>query len=249
MLSFCGPAPLHHTLLVGRTRTGITLQTLDLKRFDQGVIIDQTPAPGFDIPNPESCTVPQLLEIVAPKGAQMLVDGIRNGLFVPPTRQAGWRSPDDQDALVHAAKIKPEDRHISWTSWDWLEISRRSRVIGPLWNMALVAQRSTDGTVSFQKKRIIFSEIEEVEPLEGSRILSVIPGVPFVDGAKPIEPRQEKGLYVYTRDGKLIRIRQLKVEGEAAADGVRAALKARMLSERTVRSGSAVFTPFHNPFH
>lgn len=248
LCSFRGPAPLHHTLLAGRTRTGVTLQTLHPTHFDNGVILDQTPAPGFEIPNPNSCTVSQLLEVVAPKAARMLVDGIKSGLFVPPVKDAGWRASEGQETLIHAAKIKPKDRHIDWANWSWAEISRRNRILGPLWSKALVANRSADGSLSFQQKRVVFTEIEEVDPLEGCDAFVLIPGVPFVDDTSPIEPQHGKGLYVFTRDGKLIRIHQMKMEGMQSADGVRAALKGKMLSDKTFGSNTARYTTFYNPF-
>ena len=245
--SFRGPAPLHHTLLAGRTRTGVTLQTLDFKHFDHGVILQQTSSPGFEIPKPESCTVPELLNLVAPKGAEILVDGIRKGLFVPPIQDAGWRSPEEHESLIHATKIKPEDRHIDWANWTWLDINRRIRVLGPLWSKALVSNDATINPSSFHYRRVIFTEIEEVEPMKGSEAYAVVPGLPFVDGAHPIESRQGKGVYVFTQDGKLLRINQMKVEGEQNADAIRAALKARMVGDRTFSSNGSDYTPFYNP--
>lgn len=245
--SLRGPAPLHHTLLAGRTRTGVTLQTLHHEHFDHGIILDQTPAPGFEIPNPETCTVPELLHLVAPKGAEMLVNGIRNRIFVPPLKDAGWRGATGDDSIIHAAKITPEDRHIDWKNWTWKEISRRQRVLGPLWNMALVPVKPVDGGVEFQKKRVILTNVEEAESVRGSEPLALLPGVPFAEGPVPRQPSGEKPLYVYARDGKLLRLREVKVEGEQAKDGFRAALKAQMLCDRTVRSGESEFCMFYNP--
>ncbi|RAK88173.1 methionyl-tRNA formyltransferase family protein [Aspergillus costaricaensis CBS 115574] len=244
---FRGPAPLHHTLLAGKTKTGVTLQTLDLKHFDHGTILAQTPAPGFDIPNPDACTVPDLLNLVCPKGADILVKGIREGLFVPPVEDAGWRASEGDGPLVHAAKIKPEDRHIDWQNWSFLDISRRNRVLGPLWSKALVASNASSEKPSFQHRRVIFTEFEEVTPLKGCDKFSVVPGLPFVDGTHPIDSTKGKGVYVFTRDGKLIKVHQMKVEGEPNADALRAALKARMVGDRTFYSGEVGFTPFYNP--
>ncbi|KAL4781876.1 formyl transferase [Aspergillus varians] len=243
---FRGPAPLHHTLLAGRTTTGVTLQTLDLQHFDHGAILAQTPSPGFEIPNPDFCTVPELVEDVAPKGADILVEGIRKGLFVPPIEDAGWYSSETKD-LIHAAKIKPEDRHIDWASWTWADISRRHRVLGPLWSKSLVLGESSGPIPTFQQRRVILSEFEEVQPLKGSEAFTLVPGLPFVDGEHTVKPDSGKGVYVFTRDGKLIRIHQIKVEGQQNLDTLRAALKTRMLGSRTFSSNHASFTPFHNP--
>ncbi|KAJ5364355.1 uncharacterized protein N7496_010068 [Penicillium cataractarum] len=244
---FRGPAPLHHTLLAGRTKTGVTLQTLDHKSFDHGTILAQSPAPGFDIPNPESCTVPKLTSIVSVKGAQLLFDGIHNGLFVPPVQDAGWLSEEDSKNLIHAAKIMPEDRHVDWANWDLVNFNRRNRVLGNLWSKALVASKPTEGAISFQQKRVILTDVEEVDPPQGSETFAVVPGLPFTNTPHPVEPKKNRALYVFTKDGKALRINHMKVEGEPVAEGLRAAIKARMFGDRSFQSGGAEFTPFRNP--
>ncbi|KAJ9264565.1 hypothetical protein DTO212C5_7068 [Paecilomyces variotii] len=246
---FRGPAPLHHTLLAGRTRTGVTLQTLHHEHFDHGIILSQTPPPGFEIPNPETCTVQELLQVVAPEGARILIEGMRNRLFVPPLKEAGWRATEAGSKLIHAAKIKPEDRHVDWANWTWTDISRRNRILGPLWSKSLVAIEDPDGRISFGEKRIIFSKFEEVQPNRDLGQLALIPGVPFVDGVPPLQPQEKKELYVFTKDGRLIRIHEMKVEGEQAADAFRAALKARMFSNKSFQLGASHYTLFHNPLH
>lgn len=246
--SFRGPAPLHHTLLAGRTTTGVSLQTLHLQHFDHGTILAQTPSPGFEIPNPDSCTVPELLDVVAPKGAELLVKGIQQGLFVPPHKNAGWYTAEQKD-LIHATKIKPEDKHIDWATWTWTTISRRERVLGPLWSKSLVLGESSGPTPNFEQRRVILSEFEEVQPMKGSEAFALVPGLPFIDGEHTVKSDSGKGVYIFTRDGKLVRIHMMKVEGRPNTDAFRAALKARMIGSRTFSSHGASFTPFHNPFN
>lgn len=238
---------MHHTLLAGRSLTGVTLQTLHHKNFDHGVILSQTPEPGIQIPSPESCTVSELLNLVAPFGAQLLVDGINDGLFVPPVKPAGWVPAEGNKDLVHAAKIKPEDRHIDWSNWTMQDITRRSRVIGPLWSRALVPTDISDTSPSFYQKRVILTHVEEVEPPKGSRSFSLVPGLPFANAPHPVGPKKGRALYVYTHDGKVLRIDQMKVEGEAVAEGLRAAIKARMFGDSSFICDGAEFTPFRNP--
>ncbi|KAL4956973.1 formyl transferase [Aspergillus filifer] len=243
---FRGPAPLHHTLLAGRTKTGVTLQTLHSQHFDHGAILAQTPSPGFNIPNPDTCTVPELLDIVSPKGADILVEGIRQGLFVPPVKDAGWYSAKEED-LIHAVKIKSEDRHIDWATWNSADISRRHRVLGPLWSKSLVFDEPSGPVPTFQQKRVILTEFEEIQPMKGSDAFALVPGLPFIDGEYTVRADSGKGVYVFTKDGKLIKIHQMKVEGQANADALRAALKARMVGSRTFSSHDVPFAPFHNP--
>jgi methionyl-tRNA formyltransferase len=250
--SLRGPAPLHHTLLSGRTTTGITLQTLHHKHFDQGLILDQTPAPGIPIPNPESCTLPELLGLLAPKGAEMLINGIRNRVFVPPLKEvkSQFNGSVARD-LTHAAKITPEDRHIKWREWSWTDINRRQRVLSPLWSKAFIpAQKpSAEDPKNSQWKRIIFDKIEEVsqDTVPESQWLSLLPGVPFIPSSPTQTKVHDKAMYVYTADGKLLRLKKLKVEGEKFNDALTAAQKAHMLSPKSFRATDAEFSLFFNP--
>ncbi|CRG85347.1 methionyl-tRNA formyltransferase [Talaromyces islandicus] len=247
---FRGPAPLHHTLLAGKTHTGITLQTLHQKHFDHGIILDQSPAPGLPIPTPDSCTVSDLLALLAPKGAEMLVKGIQNRVFVPPLKDAGWRATADSNDIVHAAKITPEDRHVNWQNWTWVDINRRQRVLGSLWSKALVSSKYSEGqNTIYEEKRIIFDGIEEARDLlPESERLALLPGVPFIRGHFSAQsPRDDKAIYVYTRDGQLLRLVKIKVEGDKMKDSLTAALKARMFSSNTVSLDNVEFSLFHNP--
>ncbi|RDW60343.1 methionyl-tRNA formyltransferase [Aspergillus mulundensis] len=224
----------------------VTSRTLHLKHFDHGTILAQTPSPGFEIPNPDSCTVAELLDIVASKGAELLLEGIREGLFVPPVKDAGWYSTQQKD-LIHATKITPEDKHIDWATWTWADVSRRERVLGPLWSKSLVLGESSGPTPSFEQRRVILSEFEEVRPLNESEVFAVVPGLPFIDGEHTVKSDAKKGVYVFTKDRKLVRIHSMKVEGRPNTDAFRAALKARMIGSHTFSWNNASFTPFHNP--
>ncbi|KAI1850204.1 hypothetical protein JX266_004062 [Neoarthrinium moseri] len=152
-----GPAPLHHTLLRQRPFTGVTLQTLDHHNFDAGTVLAQTHLRNaYRIP--DACTVPQLQDALAPLAAEMLVDGLRRGLHVPPHADAGWlpraESPGpgqddvlalelDKDAM--APKITPRLRQLLpvWEPdftrqgvglpWSADMAALTQRTIGPLW--------------------------------------------------------------------------------------------------------------------
>ena len=77
-----GPAPLQHTILSGTQKTGVTLQTLDDKSFDHGIILAQTPDPFLSVPNWEHCTYNELLETISPKAANLLnTNAMQHRLF------------------------------------------------------------------------------------------------------------------------------------------------------------------------
>ncbi|KAE9378043.1 Formyltransferase [Stipitochalara longipes BDJ] len=155
---FRGPAPLQHTILSGTKQTGVTLQTLDDKSFDHGIILAQTPAPFFSVPSWEHCTYYELLQFLAPKAASMLVRGLQDRLFVPPLVDVGLSSMEDDDSSnptgyrrEHAGKITPEDRKINFLNWRGDRIYRHYRALGRLWTDVWIDAKTT--------KRLIFEDI------------------------------------------------------------------------------------------
>lgn len=151
-----GPAPLQWSILANRSHAGCTLQTLHPTDFDRGHILSQTPAPG--IPTSEDCTSAQLLDLLAPEGARLLVDGLQQNLHVPPYTPVGPApftptptpspspSPTPSPALArrHAPKITKLDLRIDWGSrawgrdhdlypkgqWTAADLARRFRAVG-----------------------------------------------------------------------------------------------------------------------
>ncbi|KAK8879533.1 formyl transferase [Apiospora arundinis] len=111
-----GPAPLHHALLRQMNATGVSLQTLDPHEFDKGLVLAQSRDDAL-IQIPPQCTVPQLLELVTPVGADMLVQGLRDGVHVPPLEEqrsgvAKGRQAAAAAAVTHAPKIETKDRDL-----------------------------------------------------------------------------------------------------------------------------------------
>ncbi|ETS74625.1 hypothetical protein PFICI_13109 [Pestalotiopsis fici W106-1] len=192
---FRGAAPLHHALLAGRAATGVTLQTLDDRTFDAGVVLAQTPlSDGSLFAIPPGCTVPELQAGLTPLATEMLVSSLREGRHVPPHRAVGWQQQQQQqqqdgsasgsetpkgllpDATAWAPKITPQMRQLvppsdqASPAWTARQTVLRQRVIGPLWCKA----REAHGKV---KRVIVDDAMEEV-------------AVPESDVFNP-----EKGLY------------------------------------------------------
>ncbi|KAH7148588.1 formyl transferase [Dactylonectria macrodidyma] len=131
-----GPAPIHHAILRGHQYTGISLQTLDDRAFDHGIILAQTPEPGILIP--PGSTVQELTSQLAPVGAQMLVQGLRDGLYLPPHQPAGWKVKESHGGeLVHAPKVNKADGQVDWAQWRTEDFARRTRVLGSVWTRAV----------------------------------------------------------------------------------------------------------------
>ncbi|KAB5535105.1 methionyl-tRNA formyltransferase-like protein [Coniochaeta sp. 2T2.1] len=150
-----GPAPLHWALLDGRRYTGVTLQTLSEETFDSGEVLAQTPLPGIEIP--KGTDVVGLRELLAEKGAEMLADGLRRGVHVPPRRDVGWvPSGEEREGIRHAPKITKKDSEVRWgEGWTAEVVARRARVLGDaLWSRAVARDGKT--------KRVILGGVEEV---------------------------------------------------------------------------------------
>ncbi|KAH8685989.1 formyl transferase [Tricladium varicosporioides] len=149
--NFRGPAPLQHIIMAGEKTIGVTLQTLDDKSFDHGLILSQTPSPGLPIPDPDHCSYNNLLSFIKPKAAELLIQGLRERVFVPPLLDVGHYESKD---LKHAPKIKPEDRRIDWSSMNAITIHRRHLALQRLWCTIFINKTS--------EKRIIFEDFELV---------------------------------------------------------------------------------------
>ena len=189
------------------------MQTLHPRHFDQGAILVQTPQPGLAIPRPEEIVPSELSAFLAPLGAELLVQGLRDGVHVSPQAQ---ESAGGQERL--APKVTPEDRHVRWDSWTAEEILLRHRVIGPLWSMA-----ETSMNASRNMSRIIWSS--------GFRKASIglpdlPPGVAIIQGVDP-------SVYIRTIDGHMLQAETVKVEGTGNSHANQAMKRAGMLSYRS----------------
>ena len=217
--SFHGPAPLHHTLLSGCQRSGVTVQTLHPKRFDQGTILAQTPYPGFE----HGCrTVPELLTLMSSKGADLLVQSINNRLYVQPANRSNIRQDDQTTATARAApKIISKDKFIDWNTWTAEIIIRRHLAIGPLWSFVQNPQKV---------RRLIWSAGFTMSD-EVVFDTDIPVGQLVVFG---IEDRtDEQVAYVRTCDDRILRVDRIKIEGGVESPPLQAARKADMIDQNT----------------
>lgn len=199
------------------------MQTLHPKLLDHGKILAQTSP--IDIPNPETCTVSELGDFLAPKGAELLIQGIRDRLFMlSDDKDDPAEDTHNQDQHTWAPKIRREDSHINWHSWTGEEILRRQRVLGPLWNMASVHGQHTCVDDATSLKRIIMQGIS----VESSPEVTLLqPGVPFLR-----KEDTERKLFVATCDKKVLQIPEIKVEGRQFMKAATAAEKDHFLETR-----------------
>lgn len=125
-----GPAPIEHAILKRRKYTGVSVQTLHPKHFDQGIILAQTPPPGIEIST--ETTSQQLERQLADVGAQMLVDVVKSRRFVPPLKDAGWYAQSNHPT-DHAPKITKRDRFVDFDKDTLDDILAKQQALGDPW--------------------------------------------------------------------------------------------------------------------
>ncbi|KAL9126947.1 MAG: hypothetical protein Q9217_004087 [Psora testacea] len=204
--------------------TGVTVQTLHHKHFDEGVILAQTPPPGVE----HRCTtVPELLNLTANEGANMLVQCLKDGAFNPTANLRGHLpSYVDKRAVKAAPKITPADRHIDWASWSTEEILRRHRVIGPLWNTVTTNYNKDAATTKMT--RLIWSSGFATSSF--ARDCGLGPGQPFIKGLGT----KEQVVLIRTCDDQYLKIDQTKTEGGEKAEPVHSCKQAGIFSGKSL---------------
>lgn len=204
LFSLWGPAPLHHTLLQGRTSSGITLQTLHPRHFDRGQIVSST---AFDLPLNGQITLPELRDFAAELGADLLVRSLREGLYLR-TNLAQIRPVQSEAGtltLTHARKLTKEDAHVDWSLWPSDKVVRTGSVLGTLWSYGLVHRKGKNMT-----QRIRWSGISFAAPaytnLQNRMQIGKVYGVPAVDS-------KHRLTMVKTSDGRAVTIDKILPEG------------------------------------
>ncbi|KAL3424330.1 formyl transferase [Phlyctema vagabunda] len=148
--AFRGPAPIQHFLLSDATSTGVSLQTLDEKSFDHGIVL----ARSDEIKREPDASYADVLSCVTQEAATLLARGIRDRLFESPPVEIDPPPMPDTIKNLHAPKIVPSDKCIDWT-WSAESFARRYLALGSLWSMVPYPLR--------KPKRWIFDTVEAIQ--------------------------------------------------------------------------------------
>ncbi|CUS13431.1 unnamed protein product [Tuber aestivum] len=147
-----GAAPIYHTLLDQQPITGVSVQTLHPTKFDDGEILLQTNPP---ISIPPKTRYRTLHDTLAVHGAELLLETLRRGLFVPPLNPV---KNDYKPSL--APKIDPEiHARINWISQDAEEIERHCGTLNTVW----CKLSSVENPELERRKRAILSGVSAFE--------------------------------------------------------------------------------------
>lgn len=192
-----GAAPIQRTLLNHDTETGITIQTLDKERFDHGKILMQS-SPSISVP--PTISYQALHDQLAVRGADMLVETLRQRLFVPPISEI----KSTYQASV-ARKVTSDDNHISWQDWSADEMKLRAEMLGSVWTELGTGLDKA----STPKKRTILTGID---------VLSWNPELDIGVGCFRYVKQSEEMMVLRCKDG-WVRVGAVKVESKKEVEG------------------------------
>lgn len=220
----------------------MTLQNLHPTNFDKGEIISQTPYPGI---KHGAKTVEDLRDVLAPLGAQMLVQAINDCSFVPPLQKRGWyKKAQSPPELTYASKITPKDRHIDWATWTATHILRRQQIIGPLWNTTEALIKDSNGGFK-EAKRIIWDQGFRL--LKDECHLFPATGHPIIVGLHG----STRKVYIRTCDGHMLAAEKVKVEGQPTTEAFQAAKRTGLaplhMDPDELRKHPHDFVAFYSP--
>lgn len=135
---------------------GCSLQTMDEEKFDHGVVLAQTPAPGLRVMmNP---TLSRVNRKMAMECADLLIEGLRSGAHVPPYEDKGWKAADlEGKPLQHAPKIGKSDTQIDWINWTAEDWRRRLQLSQAVWTLGISKIEKNNFL-----RRVIFHDAQEV---------------------------------------------------------------------------------------
>lgn len=234
-----GAAPIHWAIMLGRKHTGVTIQSLHPTKFDEGVILDQTPAPGI----PVNHRWGGLTDTLSAFGSEMLVNAIRTRLYMTPYKPL---PPREFDEIALAPKIANEHRRVDFTSLTAGDILRRKDA---LLKLTAFARSSTGDCL----KVTLGPDIWEFALMDAdlAAICKWQPiGQPFAiekqDGSMV---GGEGPILVNTIDGKTLGITRMAVEGHHESFAYTAAKRAGLMSGFRQHQGYHAYRMawFHSP--
>ena len=221
-------------MLANDKTTGVTVQTLHHEKFDHGAILQQTPHPGLSIPS--NARYDDLLDIVKPESAKLLLDVVRRRLF---ENNAPLKEQASHEASIRMApKIRPDHRRVDWQNWSAQDFCRRLAILGRLWTMFTPSEPDPRSGKA-KPIRILLGERCKVfqgsEHPSGYTVLHEIPvGVPYAvanneDGSSIGYPEH---FLVNMSGGTTLLIPEIQVEGSVPKAAVSGASFHRILDSK-----------------
>ncbi|RIA92201.1 formyl transferase [Glomus cerebriforme] len=188
-----GASPIQYAILNNDKITGITIQELHHEVFDAGKIFRQI---TLDIPS--NSTYITLESLLATKGAELLIDTLRNFDYYKENAKK-----QDASKITKAPKIQKEMSEIKWSQISAQQLEQLHRAISHQYPLS----------TKFNNKII---QLHDISLPSVSQQLLIQPGKPLEPGTIIIHyPKQLSPMvYVTCADGNVITFNSVKVEGK-----------------------------------
>ena len=232
-------------MLRGEVHTGVTLQNLHPTKFDEGVVLDQTPEPGVPIPNLASYTYADLQSMSAAMAAEMLVKAVRERSFIPPCQDVRKVSGKPATrAASFAPKIESRTRCLDFQVMTSSQIMRMNRAIAPLWAEARLASDDSTTSIIFDPDICLTLENDDQDCSVTS---SIEPGLPYIIlGDDNQFTLDNAPLFINTVDRRTLEVPTLKMPGTTRRPAAALAQTAGLFAEPSLHDGKIVRT-FREP--
>ncbi|GAO48565.1 hypothetical protein G7K_2738-t1 [Saitoella complicata NRRL Y-17804] len=204
-----GPAPIHHALMNGDVYTGVTIQTLDPKEFDNGRILEQE---RVDIP--QDATLENLKNMLAEKSGNMLVDFVRKrwGSEMVDGNPLASLTSVTSYPKIYAPKVAKDALRVNWKEWSGRKVMQ--------WNKAFTGQLWTTLHVNDQYKRVLLTFSQSGHSFKDEDLPEELkqaePGTLIVVGPSG----GERFAAVVCADDSIATLTSVKVEGKRNVDAV-----------------------------
>ena len=117
-----GASPIHHAILAGDTKTGVTIMKIVADKFDVGQILATQ-----EYVIPERATTKTIHSDLSVIGANLLMDTLMNL-----EERLKTAYPQPKEGITKAPKVKKEYGHLDWTRLTAVEVDTRSRALDSL---------------------------------------------------------------------------------------------------------------------
>jgi len=239
-----GAAPISWAILHNLTHTGVSVQTLHPTKFDGGIVLNQTPYPGMKIPDKDNITSQELTKILGRMGAKLLVDAIRNKLYIPPYEAVP--STLDESGILRAPKLNTGTWTIDFQTMSKDSILRRLRTarMGVLSSGAKTF--GSDEKLTIKLAYVRLPTVHDIPSDIQDELLSIPTGLPYTFSDGNADLKSSSGpLFVNVTPDQPGRLRQLvipdiTVPSKDRGPAARAAFRAKLFRPDPVKIG-----PYH----
>jgi hypothetical protein len=215
-------------------------------------VLDQTPYPGMKIPDKDTISIIDLNRLLAPLGADLLVNAIRNKLYVPPYDVVPPTLNETEVTL--APKTGLTTRSVDFQTMSRDALLRRNRGIGygqKLFAGARPVGSDTDIIINISKY-LRLPTIFDIPSDVQNELLSIPKGVPYtiIDRTQDIRTCNNP-LYVNVTSDQLggpsqLVIPEITIPSKMAAPAARTAARAHLF-EHPAKFGPFLLFRFAHP--